>query len=530
MKTNGLSRWCFSLLAAVFSPVMWADPGGSESLRQLLDAQSTGAMTGVALHRPALLQQFYAGRDFRLLWADGGELSGREPELVQAIRDSAGHGLNPANYHAESLAALAGPADVAPQGVALRDLLATDALLQQVVHRSTGVVSPRQLDTEWELLAPEVDAMQWLAGLLRSGQGVGTALDALWPSAAEYHALVQERARILQGGDQVTTPVADGPIIRPGQAGPRVAQLRQRLLGPLDTAEIYDADLRQAVQAFQRASGLEPDGLVGESTLQALNARQVDWLDRIDANLERWRWLPRTHPETRIRVNIASYTLRAFDAGEPTLQMRIIAGRPARRSPVFSEVLRYMVFNPYWNVPTRIAVQDKLDILRQDPWSMEALGYEVNVAPGSPFQPLHAVDWSQVTRANYRYLLRQRPGPKNALGQVKFMLPNRHAIYLHDTPNRELFAKEERAFSSGCIRLSEPLKLAEWLLRREGRDALLPQPGTVLGQGEPRTIHLKTPVPTYIVYFTAFTGEDGQVIYRRDIYQRDAPLVAALRG
>ncbi len=503
----------------------------SEAIRQILERQQApGAVHAVRLHDPLRVQQLYAQHRHQLLWHANGPLAGQYPALVRALQDSAAHGLNPAHYHGDILTAEAPGPSVGPERAAWLDVLATDALLRQIRHRSIGVVSPRQLDPDWELIAPEVDVLQWVAQWRQGGPDLHAALQALWPSAPEYYALVRARADILAEGDVHAPTVAPGRLIRPGDVGERVAQLRRRLLGPLDDADLYDPTLAQAVKSFQLASGLEADGIVGDATLDALNTTKVQWVDRLDANLERWRWLPRTLEPNRIRVNIAAYTLRAIREEQVSLQMRVIAGRPARRSPVFTEKLRYLVLNPYWNVPTTIAVQDKLPLLRQGPQPMMAQGYEVSTSAAGPYGALNQVDWSQVTRSNFRYQLRQRPGPQNALGQIKFMLPNRHAVYLHDTPNRELFAKEERAFSSGCIRLAEPMKLAEWLLRTDGQEQTWMQMGSLLDQREPRTVHLRRPVATYIVYFTAFTSEAGQVVYRRDIYQRDAALITALRG
>ena len=300
-------------------------------------------------------------------------------------------------------------------------------------------------------------------------------------------------------------------------------------MGPGDYSPVYDDDLRREVIAYQRAAGLEPDGMVGDNTLEVLNATRVSWIDKIDANLERWRWLPRQTPDTYIRVNIAAYTLRVIESDTVTLGMNVIVGKPYRRTPVFSETVKYIVFNPYWNVPFSIATQDKLPLLKKDAASEAKKGFEAKPQGSDVFVPVDTIDWSAVTRRNFNYLLRQRPGSNNARGQMKFMLPNPHAVYLHDTPSRELFGKQERTFSSGCVRLERPRELASWLLARDGS----PESGkldALLASGETKTIYLKTPVPVYLVYFTAFVTDDGDVALRRDIYERDKVLVDALRG
>jgi murein L,D-transpeptidase YcbB/YkuD len=255
----------------------------------------------------------------------------------------------------------------------------------------------------------------------------------------------------------------------------------------------------------------------------------VSWIDRIDANLERWRWLPRQTPDTYIRVNIAAYTLRVIDKGDTVLAMNVIVGKPYRRTPVFTETVKYIVFNPYWNVPFKIATEDKLPLLKADASAEAKKGFEAKPQGSDVFVPVDTIDWSGVTKRNFNYLLRQRPGENNALGQMKFMLPNPNAVYLHDTPSRELFGKQERPFSSGCVRLERPRDLASWLLSREGNQQA-GRLGALLASGETTTVYLKEPVPVYLVYFTAFVTDDGDVAMRRDIYGRDKVLVDALRG
>ena len=408
------------------------------------------------------------------------------------------------------------------------ELLLTDAFLSQALHRGRGAVSPPNLDADWQVPQAEIDAGALLLATAAQGHGVLGTLDGLWPPDPEYARLVARRAEIAAGGDEVTVQIAGGPLLRPGQSNDRVVLLKERLLGPGAHTPLYDDALRRELEAFQRSAGLEPDGLVGDNTLEVLNATRVSWLDRIDANLERWRWLPRETPDTYIRVNIAAFTLRAMDEDEPALTMNVIVGRPYRRTPVFTETLKYIVLNPYWNVPHSIAVKDKLPLLKADAAAEAAKGYQVRPHGAEEFVAVDALDWQAVTPRSFSYHLRQRPGPENALGQSKFMLPNPYAVYLHDTPSRDLFARQERTFSSGCIRLENPVALATWLLKREqNRDAN--RVSQLIDSKETHTLYLKTPVPVYLVYFTAFSLEDGTVTFRRDIYDRDRVLIEALK-
>ena len=508
-----------------------------------LDAGAPAVVAGQTLLEGATLAAFYRSRDHAPVWTDGGPLADQLGALLDAIRRSEAHGLNPARYHQAALLERMQPPPkdaghpAAPDAGHARaaadlalELLASDAFLLQARHRSAGAVAPKRLDPEWFLVKPDTDPAVALQRTLSGPTSVADVLDSLWPHSAEYRELVAHRARILALGDVQSVQVPPGPLLRPGSSDVRVVLLKTRLLGPGDHSPHFDQDLRAAVLEFQRSAGLETDGLVGNATLEVMNASRFSWVDRIDANLERWRWLPADEPDTYVRVNIASFSLRVISHGEDVLRMGVIVGRPYRRTPIFSEPIRYMVFNPYWNVPYKLAVQDKLPLLKENPAELDAQGYEVRPEGAGGFLPVSAMDWSGVTRRNFRHLLRQRPGTHNALGRVKFMLPNSHAVYLHDTPGRELFAKQERSFSSGCVRLSEPLELARWILNHDGRPGDAARVAELAAGDQTTTIYLRKPLPTYLVYFTAFTDDAGDVVFRRDLYQRDSAIVAALRA
>ena len=519
------------LLFVMLAPVVHAaSPDASERLRSYLEGLDAGdepAIAGETLNEPELLSSFYRARESSPIWLDGGPLRKEVKNLLSAIGESVAHGFAPERYHRSTIERLQEARDETSR-LAL-ELLLTDAFLSQALHRGRGAVFPPNLDTDWQVPQAEIDAVEFLAETVQARKNVASALAGLWPASEEYAKLVQRRGEIAASGDEFTVQIASGRLLKPGQTDERVVLLKQRLMGPGDYSPVYDDDLRREVIAYQRAAGLEPDGMVGDNTLEVLNATRVSWIDKIDANLERWRWLPRQTPDTYIRVNIAAYTLRVIENQKMTLGMNVIVGKPYRRTPVFSETIKYIVFNPYWNVPFSIATQDKLPLLKKDAASEAKKGFEAKPQGSDVFVPVDTIDWSAVTRRNFNYLLRQRPGINNALGQMKFMLPNPHAVYLHDTPSRELFGKQERTFSSGCVRLERPRELASWLLARDGS----PESGkldALLASGETKTVYLKAPVPVYLVYFTAFVTDDGDVALRRDIYERDKVLVDALRG
>ncbi|WP_405232543.1 L,D-transpeptidase family protein [Lentisalinibacter salinarum] len=528
--TGTCNRALVGLVLTALSLCASAAPTTPDHIRNYLEGLDAGDFPtagGQTLLEPELLSRVYRSRDHATIWLDGGPLAGQAPQLLTAIGESVGHGFNAERYHRSTIEQLMQAGDASSR-LAL-ELLMTDAFLAQALHRGRGAVFPPNLDADWQLPQAEVDAAALLLEMAGTGGDVAARLAALWPVDPEYAALVRRRAEIAATGDEMTARVAPGPLLRPGQSSDRVIMLKQRLMGPGDYTPEYDADLAREVKAFQLAAGLEPDGLVGEGTLEVLNATRSSWIDRIDANLERWRWLPRATPQTYIRVNIASYRLRAIENGETTLAMNVIVGKPYRRTPVFTETMKYLVFNPYWNVPFSIATKDKLPLLKADAAAEAAKGFDAKPRGSEVFVPVDAIDWTDVTRRGFDYLLRQRPGPQNALGQIKFMLPNPYAVYLHDTPSRELFAKQERSFSSGCVRLERPTALAQWLLAHDGhRDA--GRVDQLIASAETTTIYLRKPVPVYIVYFTAFLDDDGHFAFRRDIYERDRAIVEALRA
>lgn len=527
-RTGAQRRIVLALvLAAVAAPAAALETASRiRSYLEGVDAGDAPMVAGRTLNEPAILARVYRGREHAPFWIDDGPLAAQVADLVAAIDESVGHGFQSERYHRGAVVSLRGSDDDASR-LAL-ELLLTDAFLSQALHRARGAVYPPNLDADWQVPPAEVDVAALLSTTARERRDIGAVLASLWPVDTEYAQLVRRRAEIVASGDEVTVRVAPGPLLRPGQSNDRVPALKERLMGPGDYSPLYDEDLLRAVKAFQLAAGLEPDGVVGDNTLDALNATRISWIDRIDANLERWRWLPRETPDTYIRVNIAAFTLRAIEHGETTLAMNVIVGKPYRRTPVFTEPIRYLVLNPYWNVPFSIATKDKLPLLKANAAAVSANGFEAKPRGSDTFVPVDTIDWASVTNRNFDYLLRQRPGAANALGRYKFMLPNANSVYLHDTPSRELFSRQERSFSSGCVRLEQPRRLAEWLLRRE-RHPDAERLEALVATGDTVTIYLRNPLPAYLVYFTAFVADDGEVTFRRDIYGRDSVLVDAIR-
>lgn len=493
---------------------------------EAIDASDSPSVFGEALHHFDEVAAIYEGRNHEPLWTPEGPLASAAQDLIAAIEASEGHGFNRARYHHRLLVMSLGGEEDVP--AAAFDLLMTDAFLSQARDRATGVVGEFVTKADWHLPRSEVDAPALLAEIIQAPRSLVDELDALWPASDEYRALVECRQRIQQLPDTSTPPIPPGRPLKPGMVDDRVSLLKARLLGPGDHDSTFDDELKSAVVAFQNASGIETDATVGPATLEILNATRFDWIDRIDVNLERWRWLPRVVPATYLRVNIAAFALRLIENHGERFSSNVITGRSYRQTPVFTADLKYLVIHPYWNVPRKLAIQDKLPLLLKDSEALAAFGYEVRLPGTDAFVPVDAVSWEGMTGRRFDRLLRQRPGPANALGEIKFMLPNPYDVYLHDTPEKALFGKRERPFSSGCIRLEEPRELAAVLLKvdknREGARL-----GEYFHEPQTRTIYLNQPLPVFLVYFTAFVDASGEIVFRRDIYGRDAALLRALR-
>jgi murein L,D-transpeptidase YcbB/YkuD len=337
---------------------------------------------------------------------------------------------------------------------------------------------------------------------------------------------------IAQAGGWPRVP--DQKVLKPGMTDPTVAVLRERLAqegvpgeapgSPAMNAQtVYDEALVRAVKAFQLRHGLEADGVIGPKTFISLNTTAQERVDQLRLSLERGRWLMRDLDDEFVLVNIAAPRTYYFKPGGTVWTTRSVAGSAYRQTPVFRDEIQYMEFNPTWTVPASIFLKDKLPRIRKDPGYLERNNYMV--VRTSDRTPVNAstVNWGA---SNPGVTLVQRPGPDNALGLVKFMFPNKYAVYLHDTNQRELFDRTERNLSSGCIRLEHPFEFAS-LLMEGNPDWSGQRMQTILDSGKTTRINLDRPVPVLLTYWTAWV-ENGDVQFREDPYGRDEPILAAL--
>lgn len=490
---------------------------------------------------------FYQNREFAPKWFG---IDGFRPTaltLVEAIRKAEGEGLDSEDYHLkvieQMMRELSDEAFPPDGSAAYRwadlDLMLTDAYLLLGSHLSAGRINPENLHADW-LLSPRSMELVDLLGRTESPTQLIHQLNQLKPRHRGYRDLVAALHHLRNIGSRGGWPQAlPGHTIRPGDKDDAVIAIRQRLSlsgdlrdGPVpDMAETYDPALVLAVLRFQWRHGLDPDGVIGPKTIAALNVTVQRRIRQIELNLERWRWLPRDLGDRYIVVNTAAFFLKVMEHGREKLEMRVVVGRPARQSPVFSADMTYMVLNPYWNVPHKLAVEDILPKAKKDvnylidQHFMVFEGWEEDAEELDP----QAIQWGDYNKRQFPFRLRQEPGRKNALGRIKFMFPNRFAVYLHDTPQKSLFARSQRDFSSGCIRLEDARALAGYLLSEDPNwapEALL----AAIAQGSRQVVHVPRPIPVHLHYMTAWVDPDGTLQFREDIYKRDKKLDRALRN
>ncbi len=496
------------------------------------------------VYAAAALPRFYEERGFMPAWCTEKGFLPVSRELMTAIRGAEYEGLKKEDYHLKYIEILVQDLleektrtqSLDPKKIVDVELLLTDAFMLYGSHLLSGRVNPETIDSEWYANRRGADFVLALNEAL-SKKDIRRALENLLPPQKGYSrlrdALALYRNIQEEGGWSVITP---GPLLQKGDVDQRANAVRERLMVTGDLSRTrstdsvsFDASLERAVLHFQRRHGLETDGKVGPGTLAAMNVPVEARIEQIIVNLERWRWLQQELGEKHILVNIANFSLDVYEGNKVVLSSKVIVGKPFRRTPVFSDLLTYLVFNPYWHVPKNIAMNDILPLAAADSTYLPSRKIRVFQGENSRAQEINPldIDWKSIHTENFPYIFRQDPGPNNALGRVKFMFPNRFSVYLHDSPVRELYNKTERTFSSGCIRVEKAVELAEYVLSDDkvwDRRKI----AEVMREGIETTVPMPGPMPVHLLYWTAWVDDGGQVHFRKDIYERDTLLARAL--
>jgi L,D-transpeptidase YcbB len=492
---------------------------------------------GTRLIHPDAVARFFETRDFTAAW--------RLPEgatgALQAIRTMDLDGLTPADYHLAALTAALEAHAKAPSAEtsAILQVLIADAAAAMADDVRYGRVRPATLDKRWNVDpragTPPLDVT--IDQIARSAS-VDAGVEALKPTHFIYTGLKQALARVrAQAAAGGWPAVAPGAAIKPGGTDPRVAQIRKRLAAtgelkataPIDGAT-YDADVEAAVKNFQSHHRLADDGVIGKGTIEAMNVSAEARVSQLKVNLERARWVVGGLRDSFVLVNLPAFKAYVIRDRKNVWETLTQIGREARKTPTFRADMKYLVLNPDWTVPPTILAQDVLAGMRKGQNTIARKKLVILDGQGRKVDPA-SIDWKNATPANFRYTLRQPPGDDNALGRVKFIFPNPHSIFLHDTPSQELFASDQRTFSSGCIRVANALDLARVLL--EGQ-ATRPDAWTAakidaaLASGQQQTVFFDEPLPVLIVYWTASIGAGGELRFARDAYGLDPPLLRAL--
>ena len=484
-------------------------------------AEAASADDAVAAH--------YRSSGYAPVWTgDTAEARARRAALLDAMRSSTLHGLPDMTSTADAL--MAQMADVrTTRDLGLVEVALSRAFADFATDIQIGQVVPSRIDDGLVRKLPERDRSAYLSGLVDAAPSA--YVRSLAPDTREYRALMKEKLRLerllAEGGWGPRVPVRK---MEPGQSGDAVVALRNRLIrmGYLQNtpSRSYDGAMTAAIQQFQTEHGLEVDGVAGKGTVEQINVPVEKRLKSIIVAMERERWLNRDLGDRHVLVNQTDFTAKVVDHGEITFATRSVIGKNTsdRRSPEFSDEMEHMVINPSWYVPRSIITKEYLPKLRANPHAVGHL--EITDSRGRKVNR-GAVDFSQYSARSFPFAMRQPPSRKNALGLVKFMFPNKYNIYLHDTPQKHLFAREVRAYSHGCIRLAQPFEFAYAILAKQE-----PNPKdyfhSVLNTGKETKVVLDQKVPVHIIYRTAFTTPKGRTEYRRDVYGRDAKIWSAL--
>ena len=515
------------------------DTGHREALRIAVERlRYSDDMPAVATEIAAgpLVAEYYERRTFLPAWQDDGKIA----SLISVIEDAFADGLEPADYHLQSIeeqyAQLSAGQTGSPAEWAAFELQLTDALISLVHHQRFGKADPLGQHATWNFRGRGEEAPDTLQVVeeAMNAASLREFLDARILRGPYYRSLRRALATYRRISAEGGWPaIGSGPSLDSGTSDERIATLAVRLAitGDADNAEpnaatrIMDGKLQDAVRRFQWRHGLESDGIVGPATIQALNVPVEQRIDQLRLTLERARWVLNDLGENFLVVNIAGFRAYVVADRKISWETRVVVGKTGQQTPVFRDELQYIVFNPTWTVPYSIATREMLPEIKAQPDWFGKHDFEVRNRTGDLVDP-ESVDWSAVTRRNFDYIFVQAAGPNNALGQIKFIFPNDHAVYLHDTPARQLFGSAERAFSHGCIRVEDPLKLAEILLGPNGWDHKRIE--AAVSNKKTTTVFLTKPLPVLLLYWTANVDPDGVVHFYRDVYQRDPPMIDAL--
>lgn len=502
-----------------------SDPA-AQALKILLAAQPK---TGSFLEKRdrAALAEFYAERDYMPVWMVDGAYTPRARAVMQRIAAADEDGLDPAAYRLPP-ATIGATTPAGAEIAASVDFVLSQAVLHYARQAYAGRLDPASISKLITVKPRLPDPIEVLTTVSSASDGAA-AIASFNPQHEGYQRLKKALAvaRATETGPRLAR-VPDGKSMKLGLTDPRVPLLRARLElpAPIEAPEVYDEALAEAVKSFQSSKGLKVDGIAGNATVAYVNSTGKSHTAEIIANMERWRWLPHDLGPFYVMANVPEYLVRVVENGEVIHTTRSVVGKVTNQTPIFSDQMESIVVNPSWNVPASITMKEMLPAVRRDPSYMSRKGYQVLANVDGKYRPIdpQMVDWSNVNPR--QIMIRQPPGDDNALGSVKFLFPNEHAVYLHDTPSKSFFKRDTRALSHGCVRVQDPLEFADVLLAHQGgwtKQRLRKMVG-----GKEKWINLPNRIPIHLTYFTAFVDDSGSLETRPDVYGFNARVEKAL--
>jgi murein L,D-transpeptidase YcbB/YkuD len=502
-------------------------------------------VAGERLFSSVLVPRYYAESNYKMGWLINTTDLNYASKAITAIENVYRHGLNPEDYHFKTLGRLFGRHLAAvqegtsnPRTAAEIDILLTDAYIMLASHLYMGKVNPESIKAEWKIQRgrDNTNFDEMLRTLTDRLSDPDEILMSFAPKLPTYQRMMVAMESYVQLAHQTEyTKVSVSKSIHPGDTTELIETIRAKMVAlgylspyPLQNIFAYDPTLEAAVKKFQKLHGLNQDGIIGKGTAEAMNISVAERIKLLEINLERYRWLPWYFEGRYVQMNIPDQRVYLMDNFDTLFTARAIVGRAYRKTPVFTAKMDHLVFSPTWTIPPTILANDIIPAVKKDANYLRSKNMQVITSSGQPV-PQENIDWSKMSGRNFPYMIRQSPGPDNALGRVKFMFPNSYNVYMHDTPNKELFARDERIFSSGCIRIENPTTLAEILLQSQS-NWTSERIREAMNSNREQTVRLQTPIDVYIGYFTAWTDAQMLTHFRKDIYSRDESLYKALKS